>query len=97
MTSDWAKKTLADFEVRSPLAMKATLAAITRARKLGTLEEALDVELRLCSHLYEHGEFIEGVRALLVDKDKSPKWSPSRLEDVTPAMVEALFQPVSAT
>ena len=44
--------------------------------------------------MFEHGEFIEGVRALLVDKDKSPKWNPPRLEDVTPAMVEALFAPI---
>jgi enoyl-CoA hydratase len=94
MGTEWARKTLADFQARSPLAMKATLAAIDRARKLDTLEEALAIEYRLCTHLYEHGEFIEGVRALLVDKDKRPKWNPPRLEDVTPTMVGALFQPV---
>jgi hypothetical protein len=46
--------------------------------------------------LYEHGEFLEGVRALLVDKDRTPKWNPPRLEDVTPAMVEAFLAPLPA-
>jgi enoyl-CoA hydratase len=95
MPGEWPRKVLADFAARSPLAMKTTLAAILRARHLKSLEEALAVEFRLCTHLYEHGEFIEGVRALLVDKDKSPKWNPLRLEDVTPSMVETLFAPVS--
>ena len=45
----------------------------------GSLEEALNVEFRLCVRLFEDGEFIEGVRALLVDKDRKPKWSPARL------------------
>ena len=75
--------------------MKATLAAIRKARAMGSLEQALAMEFRLTTHLFEHGEFLEGVRALLVDKDKAPKWTPSRLEDVTPDMVEALFAPLS--
>lgn len=94
MQGAWAAKTLADMAPRSPLAMKATLEAVVRARKLDKLEDALAVEFRLCTHLFENGEFIEGVRALLVDKDKSPKWRPPSLEQVTPGMVEALFSPV---
>ena len=34
------------------------------------------MEYRLTVRLYEHGEFLEGVRALIVDKDKAPKWNP---------------------
>ena len=94
MPGEWAARTLSDLAPRSPLALKATLEAVIRARKLETLEDALAVEFRLCTHLFENGEFIEGVRALLVDKDKSPKWSPPRLEDVSVAMVEALFAQV---
>ncbi|MGE0769975.1 MAG: enoyl-CoA hydratase/isomerase family protein [Hyphomicrobiaceae bacterium] len=90
----WAMKTRADLLAKSPLAMKATLAALRRAPALGSLEEALNVEFRLCTHLFEHGEFPEGVRALLVDKDKSPRWRPPRLEDVSDGMVEALFTPL---
>ena len=46
--------------------------------------------------LFEDGEFIEGVRALLVDKDRKPKWSPARLEDVTPELVAAYLAPLPA-
>ncbi|MFV0296343.1 MAG: enoyl-CoA hydratase/isomerase family protein [Hyphomicrobiaceae bacterium] len=93
---DWAMKTRADLLDKSPLALKTTLAAVRRVRsgEVKSLEAALTDEFRLCTHLFEHGEFPEGVRALLVDKDKAPKWSPAELEDVTGDMVEALFQPV---
>jgi enoyl-CoA hydratase len=96
MPGEWAAKTASEFAPRSPLAMKATLAAIRQARKLGSLEAALNVEYRLTTRLFENGEFIEGVRALLVDKDKAPKWRPPRLEDVTPEMVAALLAPLPA-
>lgn len=96
-SSEWALKTRADLLQKSPLALAATLAAIRQAKKLSSLEAALTVEFRLCTHLFEAGEFPEGVRALLVDKDKAPKWRPPRLEAVTPAMVEALFMALPAS
>jgi enoyl-CoA hydratase len=94
MPGEWARATLAEFAPRSPLSLKATLAAIRNARRLASLEEALNVEYRLTVRLFEHGEFLEGVRALLVDKDKSPRWNPPRLEEVTPAMVAGLMAPL---
>ena len=92
--SEWAAKTREALLVRSPKSMAATLAAIRRARTLGALEDALNVELRLCIHLFKDGEFIEGVRALLVDKDKSPRWTPPTIAGVTDDMIEALFAPL---
>ena len=88
---DWANKTLADLASRSPTALKTTLAALRNARKLRSLEEALNIEFLLCTNLYEDGEFIEGVRALLVDKDKAPKWKPATLEAVTAERVAQQF------
>ena len=93
-TDEWSAKTHAALMERSPKALAATLAAIRRARDLGSLEAALNVELRLCVHLLEDGEFTEGVRALLIDKDKSPRWNPPVLADVTDTMIEALFSPL---
>jgi len=94
--SEWATKTREALLVRSPKALAATLAAVRRARKLGSLEEALNVEFRLCLHLFEDGEFVEGVRALLVDKDKNPRWKPPTLAELSDATVEALFAPLPA-
>jgi enoyl-CoA hydratase len=96
MPGDWAAQTLGELRTKSPLALKLTLAALRRARGHASLEECLNMEYRLTVRLYEHGEFLEGVRALIVDKDKAPKWNPARLEDVTPAMVEAFFAPLPA-
>jgi enoyl-CoA hydratase len=92
--SDAARKDAAELATRSPKALKLTLAAIRGARSLPDLEAALDIEYRLTVRLFEDGEFIEGVRALLVDKDKSPRWSPARLEDVDDAMVAAYLAPL---
>ncbi len=96
MPGDWAAQTLAELRTKSPLALKVTLAALRRARSYASLEECLNMEYRLTVRLYEHGEFLEGVRALIVDKDKAPKWNPPRLESVTPAMVDAFFAPLPA-
>lgn len=86
----------ADMALRSPKALALALEAIHRARAYASLEEALTVEYRLCTRLYADGEFIEGVRALLVDKDKAPKWSPPRQQDVTEAMIASYFVPLAA-
>ena len=81
---EWAQKTAAALAQKSPKSLKLTLAAIRQARNLGSLEAALNVEFRLTVRLFEDGEFPEGVRALIVDKDRKPKWSPPRLADVRP-------------
>ncbi len=94
MPGEFAAKALKSMASHSPLAMKATLAAIRRAKTLPSLERALEVEFRLCLRLFERGEFTEGIRALLVDKDRKPAWKPATLEDVDTAMVDALFAPL---
>ncbi len=86
----------ADLAQRSPLALKLTLEAIRRAREYRTLEKALTIEYRLCTALFRHGEFIEGVRALLIDKDRAPKWRPARLADIDDAMIKGFFAPPPA-
>ncbi len=93
-SGEFAAKAVKAVAGHSPLAMKTTLAAIRRARALPLLERALEIEFRLCIRLFEGGEFTEGIRALLVDKDRKPAWKPPRYEDVTLAMVEDMFAPL---
>ena len=81
-------------ETKSPTSLKVTLRAL-RSRP-ATLEQALDQEYRLALAAVEIGDFVEGVRATLVDKDKDPKWSPERLEQVTDEFVERFFAPLGA-
>lgn len=77
----------------SPTSLKVTLAAIRRAGSLASLEEVLNVEYRLVCACLRHPDFSEGVRAAVIDKDRAPRWTPSRIEDVPPAVVESFFEP----
>lgn len=78
---------------RSPIALAVTLAAIRRAAKLDTLEAVLVEEYRTsCAALRSH-DFVEGIRAQLVDKDRNPTWSPSALALCDQAAVDAYFVP----
>lgn len=91
--SPWAGRTAADLRKRSPLMLHVTLEQLRRARAM-TLGQDLRMErdlVRHCFHLREKSETLEGIRALAVDKDHAPQWDPVRIEDVTPAMVEAFF------
>lgn len=92
----WASKAAEALAKRSPLALKLTLAAIRRGREMRRLEDALALEFRLVTRLYRHGEFIEGVRALLVDKDKAPRWQPASLADVDAVMIAAFMADLPA-
>lgn len=94
--TDWAQKTAATLQPRSPKAMVLTFAAIENARLLPSLEHALDVEYRLVTRLFEDGEFPEGVRAQIVEKDRAPKWRPPRLQDIPANLVHDYFAELPA-
>lgn len=87
----WALKTADLLQSRSPLAMAVTLAMLRRGRHL-SLEECFAMELHLDRQWFEHGDLIEGVRALLIDKDKQPKWNPATLQALDPGRVEQFFE-----
>jgi len=74
----------------SPTSLKITLAAIRRAASLD-LDGCLVMDFRLSQACMARHDFYEGIRALLVDKDRSPKWSPPVLSAVDDAAVEAHF------
>ncbi len=78
----------------SPTSLKVTLRALRQAASLGSLEEALVQELRVSCGFLRAGDFVEGVRAQVIDKDRQPKWEPARLEDVDDATVAGFFAPL---
>jgi enoyl-CoA hydratase len=88
--SDWAKRTLEMLRTVSPSALCWTLKALQRGADL-TLPHALDAEFALTHTTMRHPDFAEGVRAMVVDKDRQPRWQPARIEDVDPAAIAALF------
>jgi enoyl-CoA hydratase/carnithine racemase len=88
----FAQKALQAMQTRSPLMMCVTLELLKRGAALD-VADCLRMERNLVRRNFEHGEVLEGVRALVIDKDNAPKWSPGTLEEVTPEMVAAFFAP----
>jgi enoyl-CoA hydratase len=86
----WAAAALKALRTVSPSATHWTLQALRRGADL-TLPAALDAEFRLTRTTMAHPDFVEGVRAMVVDKDRKPAWQPARIEDVKPATIAALF------
>jgi enoyl-CoA hydratase len=79
---------------RSPTALAVALEAVRRAAGLQTLEDILRQEYRVSCGTLRHPDLVEGIRAQVIDKDRNPKWSPSRISAVSAADVEAFFAPV---
>ncbi len=89
---DWAQEQLKTLRSVSPSSVLWSF-ALVRAGAGRTLAQCLDAELRLTRRVTRHPDFIEGVRAMLVDKDRTPKWSPARIEDVAPDTIAAMLAP----
>jgi enoyl-CoA hydratase/carnithine racemase len=87
---DWAEQTVRLLDSRSPLAMAATLELLRRGRYL-SLAECFALELHLDYQWFDKGDLMEGVRALIIDKDKRPRWNPPTLAELAPARVQAFF------
>jgi enoyl-CoA hydratase len=89
--SELALATLKTLNEKSPRGMVVTLNLLRLARKSSSLEECLVHEYRAALEVFASDDFREGVRAAVIDKDRNPKWSPPRIEDVTPEMVAPYF------
>jgi enoyl-CoA hydratase len=76
---------------KSPTALKVTLRALRLAATLPTLEAALDQEFRVSSACLHSPDLAEGIRAQIIDKDRSPRWTPQRLADVGDDVVADFF------
>jgi len=88
---DWALITVSLMQTRSPLAMAVTLQMLRRGRHLH-LEQCFALELHLDRQWFARGDLIEGVRALLIDKDKTPRWNPPTLQALEADHVESFFR-----
>ena len=88
--SAWAEQTVKQLLTRSPTMLAVALRQLQRGRTLG-LADCLRMELGMVYECLVQGDFIEGIRALIIDKDNSPRWTPHRVQDVTEPMVERFF------
>ena len=88
--SDWARETLATLRGMSPSSVLWSF-EIVRRGATHTLRDCLAMELSFTRHVTAHPDFAEGVRAMVVDKDRKPHWNPARIEDVPKAAIAAMF------
>ncbi len=94
--SEFALATLKTLNEKSPRGMVVTLKLLRLARTASSLEECLVREYRAALEVFRSDDFREGVRAAVIDKDRNPTWSPSRIEDVTPDMLALYLAEIGA-
>jgi enoyl-CoA hydratase len=94
--SELAQATLKTLAEKSPRGMVVTLKLLRLARQASSLEQCLVREYRAALEVFASDDFREGVRAAVIDKDRNPKWSPPRIEDVTEAMVAPYFAEIGS-
>jgi enoyl-CoA hydratase/carnithine racemase len=94
--SELARSTLKALNEKSPRGMVVTLKLLRLGRGSASLEECLVREYRAALEVFRSDDFREGVRAAVIDKDRNPRWSPLRVEDVTPEMLAPYFANIGA-
>jgi enoyl-CoA hydratase len=94
--SKQAQSTLKTLNEKSPRGMVVALKLLRLARTSSSLEQCLVREYRAALEVFSSDDFREGVRAAVIDKDRSPRWSPPRIEDVTPEMIAPYFAEIGA-
>ncbi|MFC0220805.1 enoyl-CoA hydratase [Pseudochelatococcus lubricantis] len=91
--SEFARKTLATLQTRSPTSLKLTLKLLRLARNDASLEQTLEREYAAGAAVLAGHEFYEGVRAAIVDKDRNPRWNPPTLDAVSDSGLAQYFVP----
>ena len=95
-SSDWGKAQLEVMKTKSPQTLKVAFEQLKRGAAMEDFADNMAIEYRIGSRVVMNHDFIEGVRAVIVDKDNAPRWSPARVEDVTEAALAEIFAPLPA-
>ncbi|HKY79840.1 MAG TPA: enoyl-CoA hydratase/isomerase family protein [Sphingobium sp.] len=94
--SEWAQKQLSTLATKSPQTVKVALRQLKEGAAFADFADNMRNEYRIACHVIRRPDFIEGVRAVIFDKDNAPRWNPARAEDVSDALIDSLFAPLSA-
>ncbi|MBA2919920.1 enoyl-CoA hydratase/isomerase family protein [Sphingomonas sp. MAH-20] len=93
--SDWAQKELATLKTKSPQTMKVALRLLKEGAQMHNFADEMRQEYAVGAHVVQRHDFLEGVRAVIIDKDNAPKWNPATPEEVTEHMLDTIFAPLS--
>jgi enoyl-CoA hydratase len=94
--AEGANEALDSMRKASPTSLKVTLRNLRDAAKFERVEECFQQDYRISLACVAEHDFIEGIRAAVVDKDRKPVWRPDALDAVTPEIVDRHFRPVGA-
>ena len=92
--SDWARAQLAILETRSPQAMKVAFRQLQHGAQATSFAAQMVLEYAIAVRVLQRHDFIEGVRALIVDKDSQPQWDPPTLAAVSTGLLDGIFAPL---
>ncbi len=92
--SDWARAQLEVMATKSPQTLKVAFRQLQLGGAMKRFADNMAMEYRIGARVVQRHDFLEGVRAVIVDKDNAPKWDPPTLEGVTEAMLDAIFAPL---
>ena len=90
--SPWALAQLSTLLSKSPQSLKVSLRQMRLGSRLDSFAENMAMEYRLGGRVVQAHDFQEGVRAVIVDKDNAPRWSPATLAQVDDALIDSLFE-----
>lgn len=93
---EWAQKQFKILCSKSPTSLKLSFDQLRRGKVLDSFRDNMRMEFRMVCRVMEGNDFYEGVRAILIDKDNAPVWSPNSLERVTREAIEHHFEPLEA-
>jgi enoyl-CoA hydratase len=94
--SAFAVEQLAAIMKRSPTSCKVALRQLSESRKLAQFSDNMKMEFRLVARLLTRPDIQEGIRAFIIDKDNTPRWSPKHFEDISDEDIDAIFAPLPA-
>ena len=91
---EWAAQQLALLRTKSPQTMKVSLRLLLEGATMPTFEDEMRQEYAVGAHVVQRHDFLEGVRAVIVDKDNAPAWNPATPEGVTDHIIDQIFAPL---
>jgi len=92
-SAEFARKTATAIRAKSPTSLKLALAQVRAGHAL-SFDACMKAEFRIVSRVIYGHDFYEGVRAVIVDKDNTPRWRPATLDEVGPADIARHFAPL---
>jgi enoyl-CoA hydratase len=92
--TDWAREQLATLKTKSPQTMKVAFRQLRLGGAMTRFADNMAMEYRIGARVVQRHDFLEGVRAVIVDKDNAPRWDPPTLDAVGETLIDGIFAPL---